>query len=62
MSTAVSYAQDLLLKSSSLFKNVSLLHTHAVGQTAVYRASLNGHSEIVQAGADLELQREVYYM
>ena len=40
-----------------------LLHTQW-GRTAVYRASLNGHSEVVkllvQAGADLELKREVY--
>ena len=35
-----------------------------LGETAVYRASANGHSEVVkllvQAGADLELQTEVY--
>ena len=48
---------------SSLNKNVSLLHTQW-GETAVYKASANGHSEVVKllvkAGADLELQREVY--
>ena len=48
---------------SSLNKNVPLLHTQW-GQTAVYLASVKGHSEVVkllvQAGADLELQREVY--
>ena len=48
---------------SSLNKNVPLLHTQW-GQTAVYLASAYGHSEVVklfvQAGIDLELQREVY--
>ena len=47
----------------SLNKNVPLLHTQW-GITAVYSASAEGHSEVVkllvQAGADLELQREVY--
>ena len=40
-----------------------ILHTQR-GVTALYNASANGHSEVVkllvQAGADLELQREVY--
>ena len=44
-------------------KNVPLLHSQW-GMTAVNRASANGHSEVVkllvQAGADLELQAEVY--
>ena len=51
-------ALDMLLN-----KNVPLLHTQR-GITAVNIASFSGHSEVVkllvQAGADLELQREVY--
>ena len=46
-----------------LNENVPLLHTQW-GETAVYSASANSHSEVVkllvQAGADLELQSEVY--
>ena len=43
--------------------NFALLHTQS-GRTAVCSASVEGHSEVVkllvQAGVDLELQREVY--
>ena len=49
--------------SSLINKNVPLPHTQW-GETAIYKASANGHSEVVkllvQAGADLELQTEVY--
>ena len=59
---AIYIVQDICYWSS-LNKNVPLLHTQW-GQTAVYTGSWNGHSEVVkllvQAGADLELQREVY--
>ena len=57
------HTDTLYATLSSLNKNVPLLHTQW-GETAVYKASLNGHSEVmkllVQAGADLELQTEVY--
>ena len=46
-------------------KNVPLLHTQW-GETAVYKASFDGNSEVVKllvkAGADLELPREVYIL
>ena len=56
-------SDTFVLHLKSLNKNVPLLHTQW-GQTAVYWASHNGHSEVVkllvQAGADLELQHKVY--